>query len=96
MIAGQTDNIVKARTFLRERGLNIALEALFNFILPLIVYDLAKPRLGDVGALLASSAPAKSCGRFSCWCVTGRWTRCRCWCWPASPFRCSPFSEAGR
>jgi hypothetical protein len=57
MIAGQADNIGKAKTFLRERGVSIALEALFNFILPLVVYDLAKPRLGDVGALLASSGP---------------------------------------
>jgi hypothetical protein len=57
MIAGQADNIAKAKTFLRERGVSIALEALFNFILPLVVYDLAKPRLGDVGALIASSAP---------------------------------------
>jgi hypothetical protein len=57
MIAGQADNIAKAKTFLRERGVSVALEALFNFILPLVVYDLAKPRLGDVGALIASSAP---------------------------------------
>ena len=53
----QPDTIAKARRFARERGAGIAVEALFNFILPLIVYDLAKPHLGDVGALLASSIP---------------------------------------
>ena len=57
MIAGQADNIAKVKTFLRERGMSVALEALFNFILPLVVYDLTKQRLGDVGALIASSAP---------------------------------------
>jgi len=57
MIAVRAEHVAKAKTFLRERGAAIALEALFNFILPLIVFDLAKPRLGDVGALMASSAP---------------------------------------
>jgi hypothetical protein len=57
MIAGQADTIAKAKTFLRERGAGVALEALFNFILPLVVYDMSRHGLGDVGALLASSIP---------------------------------------
>ena len=57
MLTGQADNIAKTKTFLRERGLGVALEALFNFILPLVVYDMTRRQLGDVGALLASSGP---------------------------------------
>ena len=36
---------------------NVAVEALVNIGLPLLVFDLAQPRLGDVQALLAASAP---------------------------------------
>ena len=57
MTVPQADTFAKARRFVRERGAGIAVEALFNFILPLVVYDLAKPHLGEVGALLASSIP---------------------------------------
>ena len=57
MTVPQDDTIARARRFVRERGAGIAVEALFNFILPLVVYDLAKPHLGEVGALLASSIP---------------------------------------
>ncbi len=53
----RAETIGKARGYLRRNGVQIALEALFNFILPFVVYTLAKRRLGDVGALLASSAP---------------------------------------
>lgn len=42
---------------LRRNGRGVAAELIVNFILPLVVYDLAKPRLGDVHALMASSAP---------------------------------------
>lgn len=50
-------NLSKARAFLRERGLGIALEIGVNFVLPLIIYDFTHARLGDVRALMASSAP---------------------------------------
>ncbi|MEO7026301.1 MAG: VC0807 family protein [Caulobacteraceae bacterium] len=53
----RAEMIGKVRGYLRRNGVQIALEALFNFILPFVVYSLAKHRLGDVGALLASSAP---------------------------------------
>ncbi len=57
MTVPQADTIAKARRFVRERGAGIAVEALFNFILPLVVYDLTKPHLGEVGGLLTSSGP---------------------------------------
>lgn len=41
----------------RANGLRLALEVLFNFALPFLIYDALRHRLGDVGALLASSAP---------------------------------------
>jgi hypothetical protein len=42
---------------LRRNGRGVATELLVNFALPFIVYDLAKPHLGDAHALMASSAP---------------------------------------
>lgn len=47
----------QARAWLRKSGPTVGLEALVNFILPIIVYDLAKPHWGDVRALMASSGP---------------------------------------
>ena len=47
----------KARTFIRERGAGIGLEILVNFVLPFLIYDFSKKSLGDVHALMASSAP---------------------------------------
>jgi len=52
-----TDNIARARTFIRERGVGIALELLVNFILPYLIFTFGKKDLGDVHALMASSAP---------------------------------------
>ncbi|MDB5482174.1 MAG: putative rane protein [Caulobacteraceae bacterium] len=49
--------IAKAVPFIRERGAGIATEALVNFVLPLLIFDFAKPRLGEVNALIASSGP---------------------------------------
>jgi hypothetical protein len=49
--------IAAIATFLREKGGRIAIEALVNFILPFVIYNYAEGRLGDVRALLASSAP---------------------------------------
>ena len=42
---------------LRRNGRGTATELLVNFALPFLVYDLAKPHLGDAHALMASSAP---------------------------------------
>jgi hypothetical protein len=47
----------RVRTFLRERGLATGLELLVNFILPFLIYRLTQKGLGDVHALMASSAP---------------------------------------
>lgn len=47
----------KIRLFVRERGWATALEVLVNFVLPYIIYALTEKQLGDVNALLASSAP---------------------------------------
>src|SRR5215469_11789681 len=51
------DRLAKAKTFLKERGPGLAVEVGVNFALPLIIFDLAKPQLGEVRALMASSAP---------------------------------------
>jgi hypothetical protein len=52
---------ISARTraiqFLRRNGGGIGVEALVNFALPYVIYGYAKPRLGEVGGLIASSAP---------------------------------------
>jgi len=47
----------KALAWLRAHGVKIGLEVLVNFILPFLIYDFGKDRLGDVGALMASSGP---------------------------------------
>jgi len=47
----------RARAFLRDKGGTILVEALINFILPFAIYSYAEASLGEVGALLASSAP---------------------------------------
>jgi hypothetical protein len=41
----------------RRHGPKIALELLANFLLPFLIYGLGRERLGDVGALMAASAP---------------------------------------
>jgi hypothetical protein len=50
-IAGRAIDLV------RRQGLNISVEVVVNFLGPLLIYDYFKPRLGDVQALIASSAP---------------------------------------
>ena len=47
----------EAMVWLRGNGWRIGLELAVNFALPLLVYDYAQPYWGDVGGLLASSAP---------------------------------------
>jgi len=49
--------IAKAVPFIRERGLGVATEVLVNFVGPLLIFDFAKPHIGEVKALMASSAP---------------------------------------
>jgi hypothetical protein len=49
--------IEKAVPFIRERGLGVATEILVNFLLPLLIFDFGKPRIGEVNALMASSGP---------------------------------------
>lgn len=51
------DRAARAFAWLRANGARTAAEIAVNFALPLIVYRIAKPHLGDVGALLAASAP---------------------------------------
>jgi hypothetical protein len=46
----------RAAPWLRKNGVNAGLEVLFNFVLPFVIFSLAKPGLGDVYALMASSA----------------------------------------
>ncbi|MEG3147554.1 VC0807 family protein [Sphingomonas sp. RT2P30] len=43
--------------YLRAHGGRVLFELLVNFILPYVIYSAAEARLGEVGALLASSAP---------------------------------------
>jgi hypothetical protein len=50
-------NMARARDYVRERGLGAGLEILVNFVLPFLIYDFGKKELGDVHALMASSAP---------------------------------------
>ena len=47
----------QALAFVRRNGANIGIEVGVNFLAPFLIYSLAKPRLGDVGALMASSGP---------------------------------------
>ena len=54
----------RALAYLRQNGLALATEALVNFMLPYLIYQFAKPDLGDVKALIASSAPPLACSLF--------------------------------
>jgi intracellular septation protein A len=47
----------KTLAYLRENGRSLALEILVNFVLPYAIYAMAQRPLGDVRALIASSAP---------------------------------------
>jgi hypothetical protein len=47
----------KAWIWLRANGLNVGVEVLINILLPLAIYDYFRASLGDVHALMASSAP---------------------------------------
>ena len=47
----------KVAAFVRQRGAGLALEVLVNFVAPYLIYTSLKGGLGDVRALMASSAP---------------------------------------
>ena len=49
--------IAQITVYLQENGAHILIEALVNFILPFMIYNYAEAPLGEVRALLASSAP---------------------------------------
>ena len=48
---------VRAIGWVRANGAKAAAEVVVNFALPALTYNLAKPHLGDTGALMAASAP---------------------------------------
>jgi hypothetical protein len=50
-------DLAKAWSWTRRNGPSAGLEVLVNFALPYLAYKLAKSSLGDVGALMAASAP---------------------------------------
>src|SRR5438034_9884816 len=49
--------IGRVAAYLRTNGLHAFIEALVNFILPFVIFTYAEAPLGEVRALLASSAP---------------------------------------
>ena len=49
--------IARITVYLQKSGVHVLVEALVNFILPFMIYNYAEASLGEVGALLASSAP---------------------------------------
>jgi hypothetical protein len=49
--------IAAAAGWLRKNGAHVFVEGLVNFVLPFAIYSLAEAPLGQVNALLASSAP---------------------------------------
>jgi hypothetical protein len=57
MVTTAPSRLDKTVAYAREHGARIGLEVLVNFVGPFVIYSLAKPALGDVNALIASSAP---------------------------------------
>ena len=49
--------MARITAYLREHGGQVLIEALVNFILPFVIYTYAEAPLGEVRALLVSSAP---------------------------------------
>jgi hypothetical protein len=47
----------KALLWVRKNGAGVGVEILVNFVLPFLIFDFAKGRLGEVHALMASSIP---------------------------------------
>ncbi len=56
-MSGLTSRRAQTVAWLRRNGAHTGMELLVNAVLPFVVYSLADPRLGDVGALIASAAP---------------------------------------
>lgn len=52
-----TLDMARIQAWLRQHGLSFAAEALVNFIAPYLIFRFAKHDLGEVNALIASSAP---------------------------------------
>jgi intracellular septation protein A len=49
--------IARIIVYVRKNGAHVFVEALVNFVLPFLIYNYAEAPLGEVKALLASSAP---------------------------------------
>jgi hypothetical protein len=49
--------VARITIYLQKNGVHVLAEALVNFILPFMIYNYAEAPLGEVRALLASSAP---------------------------------------
>lgn len=49
--------IARITVYIQRNGIHLLIEALVNFILPFAIYNYAEAPLGEVHALLASSAP---------------------------------------
>jgi hypothetical protein len=56
-VDAQPKRIARIATYVRRNGGHVAVEALVNFVLPYMIYSYAEAPLGDVRALVASSAP---------------------------------------
>lgn len=52
-----TLDLTRIRAWLRQHGLGAVAELLVNFVAPYLIFRFAKHDLGDVNALIASSAP---------------------------------------
>lgn len=53
----KTGLIARMTAYIRKNGSHVLVEALVNFILPFVIYNYTEAPLGEVRALLASSAP---------------------------------------
>ena len=56
-VKGAGATLRRAKAYLLTHGLSLGAEIAVNFVLPYIIYDQAKPVLGEANALIASSAP---------------------------------------
>jgi hypothetical protein len=56
-MAGVTARLTQAWDYVRRNAAGAGLEIAINFVAPFLIYDLTKDRLGDVHALMISSAP---------------------------------------
>lgn len=54
---GKPGQIAGIGSYVRKNGGRVLVEVLVNFVLPFLIYNYAEPQVGEVRALLASSAP---------------------------------------